>query len=259
MKITDLKVIHAGRYLFIRIETDQGIYGIGEAGAWGFIDATVGVLEKMKTYLIGKDPRQIEKHWNSLYRSLYFRGSVIMAAISAIDIALWDIMGKSLGVPVYQLLGGKCRDKVRCYAPVFESNPVKMAEGCVQLKEQGFTAARLMITYFKNGNGNNLDGETFNGKISGLIDRVRLCREAVGDDFDFVLEIHRSMTPAEAIAFAKGVEPYRPLFIEDPIAPDNVDVMSDLAKQTRVPVATGKEPSMYRNFRSCLNGVLPST
>ena len=133
MKITDLTTVPAGKYLFIRVHTDEGITGIGEIGSWGFIDGTVGVLEKFRQYLIGQDPFRIEHHWQYMYRSMYFRGSIIMSAISAIDIALWDIKGKALGVPVYELLGGKCRDKVRSYGAVFQFTPEDMAKPIVFL------------------------------------------------------------------------------------------------------------------------------
>ena len=119
MKITDLTMVPAGKYLFIQVHTDEGITGIGEIGSWGFIDGTVGVLEKFRQYLIGQDPFRIEHHWQYMYRSMYFRGSIIMSAISAIDIALWDIKGKALGVPVYELLGGKCRAGVPAPAMVW--------------------------------------------------------------------------------------------------------------------------------------------
>ena len=116
MKITDVKLIYAKHYLFVHIYTDEGIVGLGEAGNWGHLMATAEAIKKFSTYLIGKDPSRIDDIGQNLYRSLYFRGSVIMSAISAIDIALWDIKGKKLGVPVYELLGGKTRDKVRVYA-----------------------------------------------------------------------------------------------------------------------------------------------
>ena len=146
MKITSLELVPASKYLFIKLHTDEGITGIGEVGAWGYIDGTIGVLKKLEGYIIGQDPMRIEHHWQYMYRSMYFRGSIVMSAISAIDIALWDIKGKAYGVPVYELLGGKCRDKVRTYPAVFKYTPEEMAAGCIEAKEQGFTAARLMIT-----------------------------------------------------------------------------------------------------------------
>ena len=120
MKITDVKLRFAKHYLFVEIYTDTGIKGLGEAGNWGFLSSTADAIRKFTPYLIGKDPFNIEDIGQNLYRAVYFRGSVIMSAISAIDIACWDIKGKALGVPVYQLLGGKTRNKVRCYASVMK-------------------------------------------------------------------------------------------------------------------------------------------
>ena len=117
MKITDIKVLPVDRYLFVHIHTDVGIVGLGESGTWGFLKASGQVIEDFKTYLIGQDPLRIEHHWQYLYRNSHFRGAAIMGALSALDIALWDIAGKHFGVPVYQLLGGKCRDKARVYLP----------------------------------------------------------------------------------------------------------------------------------------------
>lgn len=130
MKITDLQLVYAKHYLFVKIYTDAGIVGLGEAGNWGFLNATAAAIEKFKPYLVGKDPFRIEDICQNLYRAQYFRGSVIMSAISAVDIALWDIKGKAFGVPVYELLGGRVRDKVRVYASVMtkEDDPHALAE-----------------------------------------------------------------------------------------------------------------------------------
>lgn len=240
MKITDLTLIPASKYLFVKIITDTGISGIGEVGAWGFIDAAAECLNKFRGYLIGKDPFRIEHHNQYMYRSMYFRGSIIMSAISAIDIALWDIKGKALGVPVYELLGGQTRDKVRSYGVVFQFTPEEMAKGCLELKKQGFTCARLMITGDMGQTQTGMEDDIFNGKVKKYTDMVAACRQAVGEDFDFVLECHRSLTPSEAIAFGNAVEKYHPLFLEDPIAPDNVEVMADVASKISIPIATGE-------------------
>ena len=252
MKILDIKIIRASRYLFIKIETDAGITGIGEAGAWSFPDATEGAIEKFRKQLIGKNPLTVEHHWQSMYRSTYFRGAVIMSAVSAIDIALWDIKGKALGVPVYELLGGKCRDRVRAYAPVFEFTADKMASGCRKLKEKGFTAARLMITDgLKNGRS-EMETAIFSNRVRNAVEKVRLCREAVGEDFDLCLEVHRSMNPSEAALFAREVEVYRPMFIEDPIPPDNCNAMAEMALKTSVPLATGERFINIQEFELLL-------
>ena len=142
MKITDVKLRFAKHYLFVQVYTDAGIVGLGEAGNWGYLQATAAAIEKFATYLIGKDPFRIEDYNQNFLRSVYFRGSVIMSAISAIDIALWDIKGKALGVPVYELLGGKTREKVRVYASVMHLTEDKqeLAKQYQQLQALGFTA-----------------------------------------------------------------------------------------------------------------------
>ena len=137
-------------------------------------------------------------------------------------------------------MGGKCRDKVRSYGAVFQFTPEDMAKGCLELKEQGFTAARLMITGDARQRTTGIQEDIYNRKVQSYVDKVAACREAVGDDFDFCLEVHRSMNPAEAVAFGRSVEQYRPLFLEDPIPPDQVDVMAQVASQVAVPIATGE-------------------
>ena len=163
-----------------------------------------------------------------------------MSAISAIDIALWDIKGKALGVPVYELLGGKTRDKVRVYASVMHITEDKneLAAQYQQLQQMGFTAAKI----FCNGPTSSPDGkgEFFSSRIEREVEKVRVCREAVGPDFDFILEVHRGMTLPEAVAFGRAVEPYRPMILEDPVPPDNVDTMAEVASKIGVPIATGE-------------------
>lgn len=239
MKITEIRLIPADKYLFLRIDTDEGVSGIGEVGIWGYLDAAAAVIEKLRKYLIGEDPMRIEHIWQFLYRCLYFRGSVIMSALSAVDIALWDIKGKYLGVPVYELLGGQCRDKVRSYAPVFRYTAEEMAEECRNLKKQGFTAARLIIPDL-DGPGHLEKPVIFSEKVEREIEKIRACREAAGNSFDLCIEVHRSMTVPEAAAFAKGVEPFHPYFIEDPIAPDNPAAMARVAAASTVPITSGE-------------------
>lgn len=252
MRITDVEILPASKYLFIKIHTDENVYGIGEVGAWGFLDGCVGVLKNFTKYLIGKNPFEIEHHWNYMYRSMYFRGSVIMSAIAAIDIALWDIKGKALGVPIYELLGGKTRDKVRSYEAVFEFTSEKMAQRCLDLKAEGFTAARLMLTGDIRSSEATYEESIFAHKVASYVEKVKACREAVGNDFDLVLECHRSMSVSEAIAFARAVEQYNPLFLEDPIAPDNLEAMVQVANKTAIPVATGERFINIQEFELLL-------
>ena len=140
MKITDVKVIPVNKFLFVKVFTDEGITGLGESGDWGFLLSSGEVIESFREYLIGKNPMDIEHHWEYMYRCFHFRGAAVMGALSAIDIALYDIKGKALGVPVYQLLGGKCRDKIRVYSHVSGKSFGELLDNCLAEKEKGFTA-----------------------------------------------------------------------------------------------------------------------
>jgi galactonate dehydratase len=174
-----------------------------------------------------------------------------MSAISAIDIALWDIKGKFLGVPVYELLGGKTRDKIRTYASGFASQTVdEMAKGCKALKDRGFTAAKLFLSEAQSTPGG--EREFFSKKIEIITEKVKRCREAVGNGFDLVLEMHRSLTSPETVALCREVEQYRPFAIEDPIIPDNPDAMGMLAQRINIPIATGERFIYMQEFETLL-------
>jgi galactonate dehydratase len=251
MRITDIETIFVDRYLFVQVHTDEGITGLGESGAWGYLEPSAAVVEKWKDYLIGQDPLRIEHHWQYLYRWSHFRGAAIMGALSAIDIALWDIAGKHLGVPCYQLLGGKCRDKARVYYHVFGRTKEELIAGCVEAKEMGFTAVGHLtpfldephdVPYFK----------THVDKMRDAIDTVGRYREAVGNDVDLCIEIHRRLAPHEAIVLARGIELYHPFFYEDPILPDNMDAMALVAQHIAIPIATGERLHTIYEFEMLL-------
>ena len=254
MKITEIKTRKVKHYLFVQVYTDAGIVGLGEAGNWAQLNATEAAIHKFGEYLIGKDPRRIEDYNQNFYRSQYFRGSVIMSAISALDIALWDIKGKALGVPVYELLGGPTRDKVRVYASPMTKvqEPKALAESYVQLKEMGFTAAKIFVNGPISSKKDGRD-EFFSGRIEDELEKVRICREAVGYDFDFVLEVHRGMTLPEAVTFGRAVEKYRPMVLEDPVPPDNMDTMAQVASKVGVPIASGERFINLREFQVLLS------
>ena len=254
MKITEIKTRKVKHYLFVQVYTDAGIVGLGEAGNWAQLNATEAAIHKFGEYLIGKDPRRIEDYNQNFYRSQYFRGSVIMSAISALDIALWDIKGKALGVPVYELLGGPTRDKVRVYASPMTKvqEPKALAESYVQLKEMGFTAAKIFVNGPISSKKDGRD-EFFSGRIEDELEKVRLCREAVGYEFDFVLEVHRGMTLPEAVTFGRAVEKYRPMVLEDPVPPDNMDTMAQVAAKVGVPIASGERFINLREFQVLLS------
>ncbi|MFN8521853.1 MAG: galactonate dehydratase [Chloroflexota bacterium] len=251
MKITRIEPIFTDRYLFVKVHTDAGITGLGESGAWGYLEASASVMEKFAHYLVGQDPLRIEHHWQYLYRSSHFRGAAIMGALSAIDIALWDIAGKHFDVPVYQLLGGKCRDKTRVYYHVFGATTEELVAGCVAAKKRGFTAVGH-LTPFLDEPRSKPYFETHVGKMRNAIDRVRQYREALGDEVDLCIEIHRRLTPAEAIVLARGIEPFHPFFYEDPILPDNFDAMGLVAENIHIPIATGERLHTIYEFEMLL-------
>ena len=251
MKITDVKTIFVDRYLFVQVYTDEGITGLGESGAWGYLEASAGAVETFKRYLIGQDPLRIEHHWQYLYRWTHFRGAAIMGALSAIDIALWDIAGKFFGVPCYQLMGGKTRDKARVYYHVFGDTKEKPIQGCVEAKRQGFTAVGH-LTPFLDESHDVPYFKTHADKMADAIETVARYREAVGNDVDLCIEIHRRLTPAEAIVLARGIEPYHPFFYEDPILPDNFDAMALVAQNIHIPIATGERIHTIYEFEALL-------
>ncbi len=251
MKITEIKTIPVDRYLFVQVITDEGITGLGESGAWGYLEASEKAVETFKRYLIGRDARRIEHHWQYLYRWSHFRGAAIMGALSAIDIALWDILGKSLGVPCYQLLGGKCRDKARVYYHVFGRTKEELVQGCIDAKAKGFTAVGH-LTPFVDAPRNEPFFKTHADKMEDAIDTVRQYREAVGVDVDLCIEIHRRLTPSEAVVLARGIEPFHPFFYEDPTLPDNLDAMAHIADKIHIPIATGERIHTIYEFEMLL-------
>ena len=251
MKITAVEAIPVDRYLFAKVHTDEGITGLGESGAWGLLGGSAAVIGTFASYLVGQDPLRIEHHWQYMYRASHFRGAAIMGAISALDIALWDIAGKYYGVPVYQLMGGKTRDKARVYYHVFGDTREKLIQGIVAAKEAGFTAVGH-LTPFLDESPDVPFFKTHVDKMRDAIDTVAAYRDAVGDEVDLCIEIHRRLTPAEAITLARGIEPYHPMFYEDPILPDNFDAMALVAEHISIPIATGERLHTIHEFEMLL-------
>ncbi len=251
MRIVDIETIFVDRYLFVKVHTDEGITGLGESGTWGYLEASAAAVGTFKRYLIGQDPLRIEHHWQYLYRWTHFRGAAIMGALSAIDIALWDIAGKHYGVPCYQLLGGQCRDKARVYYHVFGQTTEALVRGCVEAKAKGFTAVGHLtpfldeprsVPYFR----------THARKMGDAIETVGRYREAVGNEVDLCIEIHRQLAPAEAVTLARGIEAFHPFFYEDPILPDSFDAMALVAENIHIPIATGERLHTIYEFEALL-------
>ena len=238
MKITGIEPILAGgRYLFVKVHTDEGLIGLGECGAWAYQEATVSVLKQMEKMIVGQDPLRTEFIWNALSRNLHFRGSVTQSAVSGIDIALWDLKGKYFQVPCYELMGGKVREKIKIYVNARAGDAKGMAAEAKKLADQGFQSIRFSIGHPKDENGRC--GENFTSLVTRVEGIMKAVREAVGWNVDVAIECHRGMRPAEAIELGRVLRPYRPYFYEDPI-PDNLEAMRQVIRGCDIPVATGE-------------------
>ena len=247
MKIVSIKPLLINKYLFVEIETDSGLKGVGESGTWGFLEASATAVDRFATYLQGKDPLTIEHHWQYMYRTQHFRGAAIMGALSAIDIALWDIKGQHFGVPVYELLGGKTRDRARVYYHTRGETVEEVTRLCLEAKAQGFTAVGHLSPFLDEPRSKPYR-ETHAQMISRAIERIRIYREALGDEVDLCVEIHRKLSPADAIVLAQGIAQFHPMFYEDPVAPDNFDSMEWVAEHIDIPIATGERLHTLQEF-----------
>ena len=234
------------RWLVIKVHTDKGIVGVGESGYHGLPDAALAAIEAQKRYLVGQDPFKIEHHFQYLYRFAHFRGAAITASLSAIDIALWDILGKALDMPVYQLLGGKCRDKVRLYIHIRGDTLDELAKDAQRAVKEGFTVLRFSPFSEK------FYDLSYSGLIEDAVKHVAAVREAVGFGVDICIDAHRRLTPAEAVVLGGELERFRLMFYEDPIRPDSVQSMAEVARKVKVPIATGERLETMYDFRELL-------
>jgi galactonate dehydratase len=229
------------------MHTDEGLIGLGEPILEGRARTVAEAVAELTDYLIGQDPRRIEHHWQAMYRHAFYRGGPILtSALSGIEQAMWDVLGQSLGVPVYQLLGGACRDRIRLYAHCGGRAPDEAAESARSRIEQGFTALK---TGLGAGPVRIADSLAF---VDGVVERFAAMREAVGKQVDIAIDFHGQVSPAMAIRLARALEPYYPLFIEEPCLPENVDTMVTVARSTSIPIATGERLFTKWGFREVL-------
>lgn len=235
-----------GANYVVRITTDTGITGVGQSGAWGFPDATQRIVEQYAGWLVGQDPLRIEHIQQYLYRMRPFRGNLVSGALSAIDIALWDIKGKHYDAPVWDLLGGKVRDKVRLHLLLDGSDPDSIRTNARAAAEEGFTA--LKYDPLQSG----YQDQSLARLIEGARDMAAAGREAVGLDVDLIFELHRKLTPMQGLAVAEALAEFRPLFIEDPIQIDSVMLQGELAKRFSFPLANGERMNTIWEFRDLL-------
>ena len=251
MKITTVEAypVTEGRrsHLFVIVDTDEGIYGVGESGLTGRMRAVVGAIDHFRPLLVGQDPFRIGHIWQLLSRGGFFPAKLILSsAMSAIDIALWDIKGKALGVPVYELLGGRVRDKVVCYPHNGGGAEIsRLVESCLQTKEEGWKYVRWSVP---------LTGETLEPRqgVRTAIRQFQAVREAVGDEIEICFDVHTRLDLPEAVWLCREVEAFHPFFIEDPLRSENPDSFKTLRPRTGVPLAAGEQFGSKWQFRQLI-------
>jgi galactonate dehydratase len=246
MKIDTVQTYCAHNWLFVVITTDTGVVGVGEATFFGFPAATASIVQSYAERLRGQDPMRAEYHFLTLYRAHSMRGMAVCAALSAIDQALWDIKGKALQVPVWELLGGRVRDKVRAMLVLTYGTAEDVAAQAVAAVAEGYTALKVLLFQPEHHLMRHA------ARLADLVERTALIREAVGDEIDLGIELHRNMAPGEAIALIRELERFRPLFVEDPIPPDSVLSLGKISEKVLVPVAAGERNTTIWEFREYL-------
>jgi galactonate dehydratase len=243
MKIETVETFVVHNWMFVLVTTDNGLQGVGESTFFGFPDAAEAIARSFGTQLIGEDPLRTEYHWLRLYRANSMRGMGITGALSAIDQALWDIRGKHFGAPVWQLLGGKVRDKVRAMYVLNYGTLDEVLAASKAAVAEGYTALKVLL--FQREHHLMRHG----ARLEDLVNRMAALRETVGWGIDIGVELHRNMVPGEAIALIRELERFRPLFVEDPIVPDSVLAFGEVAEKVRVPMAAGERTTTLWEFR----------
>lgn len=247
MKITSYELFEVPpRWLFLKITTDEGIVGWGEPVIEGRAHTVKAAVEELMGYLIDKDPMRIEDHWNMLYRSGFYRGGpILMSAISGIDQALWDIKGKFFNAPVYQLMGGAARDSIRVYSWIGGDRPADVGGAAKNVVAAGFTAVKM------NGTEELQYVDSYS-KIDDVVERIAAVREAVGNDIGIGIDFHGRVHKPMAKILAKELEPFRPMFIEEPVLPENNEALREIANATHIPIATGERMFSRWDFKKVL-------
>lgn len=247
MKITSLECfIVPPRWCFLKVETDEGIVGWGEPVIEGKAHTVKAAVDEMADFLIGKDPLRIEDHWNVLYRGAFYRGGpIIMSAIAGIDQALWDIKGKYYDAPIHELLGGACRDSIRVYSWIGGDRPSDVGSAAKEMVDAGFTAVKM------NGTEELQYIDSYK-KIDEAVERIAAVREAVGDHIGIGIDFHGRVHKPMAKFLAKELEPFRPMFIEEPVLPEHNEALRDIASHTSIPIATGERMYSRWDFKDLL-------
>lgn len=249
MRITKLEtLIVQPRWVFLKIHTDEGLVGLGEPTLENRAQTIVTAIKELEPYLIGKDPTRVVHHWQAMYKHAFYRGGpVLTSALSGVEHALWDLAGKAVGLPVYKLLGGPLRDRIKVYAhargesteEMITDARAKVAQGFLSLKTgiRGGRPARIIETP---------------GFVDRVVERIGALRDAVGREIDIAIDFHGAISPQTAGILIKALEPIQPMFFEEIVQCQNVDVMADLARKTHIPIATGERLFTKWGYRELL-------
>nr|WP_319490028.1 galactonate dehydratase [uncultured Caproiciproducens sp.] len=247
-----MKIIQVNTYLvrprwgFVEIVTDDSFFGWGEAVLEGHASTVLACVNEMSSYLIGADPRRIEDLWSTIYRAGFYRGGgVLMSALSGIDQALWDIKGKMFGAPVYELMGGACRDKVRVYSWIGGDRPSDVGIAAKEKKDAGFTAIKMNAT-------EELQYLDSYDKIDAVLERVAAIRESCGKYFGIAIDFHGRVHKPMAKVLAKKLEEFDPMFIEEPVLCENMEYFPEIAAACNIPIATGERLFSKWDFKRLL-------
>ena len=248
MKITKVNTyLVRPRWGFVEIETDEGITGWGEAVLEGHAGTVLRCVEEMEDYLLQADPSRIEDIWTTLYRAGFYRGGgIMMSAISGIDQALWDIKGKLFQAPVYELMGGACRDKMRVYSWVGGDRPSDVGKAAREKLEEGFTAVKMNAT-------EELQMIDSYDKIDAVLERVTVIRESCGRAFGIAIDFHGRVHKPMAKVLAKKLEEFDPMFLEEPVLCENMEAFSEIAAACNIPIATGERLYSRWDFKRLLH------
>ena len=244
MKITALKTfLVPPRWLFLKIETDEGLCGWGEPVLEGHAETLAAKIAELADFLVGLDPGKIEDIWQMLYRNGCYRGGpVLMSAISGIDMALWDIKGRSLGVPIHTLLGGQVRDKIRSYCWIGGDRPVDLVAGATALRAKGFDACKFNICA-------ELQIVDTYAKLDGIVRHLSDLRSAIGTTMDLAFDFHGRVHAPMARVLLHEIEHLRPIFVEDAVVSTQIDTMADLQRATSIPLCIGERLHSRYDFK----------
>ncbi|MCQ8242502.1 galactonate dehydratase [Rhizosaccharibacter radicis] len=247
MKITGLSTyVVPPRWLFLKIETDEGVTGWGEPIVEGRAHTVAAAVDELADYLVGKDPRLIEDHWNVLYRGGFYRGGEVhMSALAGIDQALWDIKGKALGQPVHALLGGQCRDRIRVYSWIGGDRPADTARMAQEVAERGFTAVKMNAT-------EELQFVDTHDKVDAVLARVQAIRDALGPHFGIGVDFHGRVHRPMAKVLVKELQPFDLMFIEEPVLSENYESLPEITKHGSTPIALGERLFSRWDFKRIL-------